>query len=128
MTGAVQKAVDQIRAAFPDNQIEVQEDRQGGVWMRLENVEVGELYEPTTSWIGFRITFQYPYADVYPHFARGDLQRKDRRVLGDGITGGHNFMGRGALQLSRRSNRLNPATDTALLKLMKVLEWLRTHP
>jgi hypothetical protein len=37
-------------------------------------------------------------------------------------------MGRPALQLSRRSNRLNPATDTALLKLMKVRQWFSTRP
>jgi hypothetical protein len=32
------------------------------------------------------------------------------------------------LQLSRRSSRLNPQTDTALLKLMKVIQWLTSHP
>ena len=65
---------------------------------------------------------------MYPHFVRSDLQRKDGRPLGEAVTGGHTFLGRSALQLSRRSNRLNPAVDTALLKLMKVLQWLSTHP
>jgi len=37
------------------------------------------------------------------------------------------FENRTAVQISRRSNRLDPATDTALIKLHKVLEWLRTR-
>ncbi|KMO66936.1 hypothetical protein MCHLDSM_07280 [Mycolicibacterium chlorophenolicum] len=28
------------------------------------------------------------------------------------------------MQLSRRSNRLNPAVDTAATKVLKVLKWL----
>ena len=128
MNDLVQGAVEQIRIAFEDHRLEVQEDGQGGAFMLIEDVDVGEIYAPQTTWIGFRITFQYPNADVYPHFVRSDLLRKDGRPLGDGIGAGHQFLGRAALQVSRRSNRLNPATDTALLKLMKVLKWLQTHP
>ena len=128
MNRSVQGAVDQLRAAFPENRIEIQEDGQGGAWVIIEDLRVGAMYTPETTWIGFRITFQYPNADVYPHFVRGDLTRKDLRPLGDGISGGHRFLGRGALQLSRRSKRLNPATDTALLKLMKVMDWFTQHP
>ena len=36
-------------------------------------------------WIGFRITFQYPYADVYPHFTNANLARSDGRSLGGGF-------------------------------------------
>ena len=128
MNQAVQVAIEQLRTALPETRVEAQEDGQGGAWVIVENVAVGDIYLPDSSWIGFRITFQYPHADVYPHFVRSDLQRKDKRPLGDGITGGHTFLGRSALQISRRSNRLNPATDTALLKLMKVLDWLAKHP
>jgi hypothetical protein len=127
-TETVSRALEELRTAFPGVSMDIQDDDQGGSWVVIEKVELGDLYEQQTSWIGFRITFQYPYADVYPHFVRADLTRKDARPLGDGITGGHTFLGRSALQLSRRSNRLNPATDTALLKLMKVLKWLSTHP
>lgn len=37
------------------------------------------------------------------------------------------FEDRPAVQISRRSNRLNPATDTAVIKLHKVLAWLRSR-
>lgn len=128
MNETVQQAVDEIRQAYADKHVEVQDDGQGGAHVVVEGIDVGDLYEPRVTWIGFRITFQYPNADVYPHFVRSDLLRKDRRPLGDGISGGHTFMGRPALQISRRSNRLNPAMDTARLKLAKVLQWLSAHP
>lgn len=87
----------------------------------------GEIYNETETWVGFRITFQYPNADVYPHYVRGDLSRRDRGNHSAGIQAGYTFEDRSALQLSRRSNRLNPAIDSAALKLLKVLEWLRTR-
>jgi hypothetical protein len=34
---------------------------------------------------------------------------------------------RPAAQVSRRSNRWNPALDTATLKLMRVLRWFAEH-
>jgi hypothetical protein len=125
---AVAKAIDEVRAANPDAEVTATPDNDGGAYVIVDPLLVGGLYTLETTWVGFRITFQYPYADVYPHFVRADLQRRDGRALGDGISPGHNFIGRPALQLSRRSNRLNPATDTAALKLAKVLQWLITHP
>lgn len=122
------KAVDEIRAAFPAVACEVVEDGEGGAYVIVEEADLGELYEPRTSWVGFRITFQYPYADVYPHFVRHDLRRVDGRPLGEAINAGQQFQNRPAMMLSRRSTRLNPATDTALIKLQKVLKWLSTHP
>jgi hypothetical protein len=124
----VARAIDQIRKAFPESQISAREDGQGGAYLIVEPVDLGAPYEPRESWVGFRVTFQYPYADVYPHYIRGDLRRADGRpVVGDGVQAGQVFEGRPAHQVSRRSNRLNPQTDTALLKLEKVLGWLRSR-
>lgn len=125
---AVQRAIDEIRRAFPESQVSVRDDGEGGAYVIVEPADLGELYGPRESWIGFRVTFQYPYADVYPHYVRGDLKRVDgRSAAGDGLQAGQSFEGRPAHQVSRRSNRLNPQTDTALLKLEKVLAWLRSR-
>ncbi len=124
----VAEAIEEIQRAFPSNEVLSEADGQGGAAVIVEGVELGDLYRQADTWIGFRVAFNYPYADVYPHYVRADLVRKDGRVLGDGISGGHTFCGRESLQLSRRSNRLNPAIDTAALKLLKVVDWLRSHP
>ena len=122
----VDRAIEEIRAQFPDSNMILRPDDQGGAFVILESVSLSSIYTQPDTWIGFHITFQYPYADVYPHFVRADLSRVDGKPLGDG-TSSNNFEDRQAVQLSRRSNYLDPATDTALLKLLKVLEWLRNH-
>lgn len=123
----VAEAIEEIRNTVGTDSVTVREDGEGGAFVIVEGVAPGPLYQQTETWVGFRITFQYPYADVYPHFVRSDLSRRDGRPLGEG-TSPTTFEGRPAVQLSRRSNHLNPATDTAVIKLLKVLEWLRTHP
>lgn len=124
----VAQAIERIRLAFPESRVGAREDGQGGAYVIVEPIDLCSLYEPSESWIGFRVTFQYPYADVYPHYVRGDLARADGKpVVGQGIQAGQTFEGRPACQVSRRSNRLNPQTDSALLKLEKVLAWLRSR-
>jgi hypothetical protein len=125
MTPEVTTAIQEINAAFPDATVEVKEEGDSVVVL-LDPIDPGEPYIQRESWIGFRITFQYPYSDVYPLFVRGDLSRVDGAPLGEGM-GAATFEGRSAVQISRRSNRLNPATDTALIKLNKVLAWLRSR-
>jgi hypothetical protein len=38
------------------------------------------------------------------------------------------FEGREAIQISRVSNKRDPARETAVLKLLKVMIWLRSRP
>jgi hypothetical protein len=125
VTPEVAAAVDEIKAAFPNATVEVKEEGDAVVVL-LDPIDPGEPYAQRESWIGFRITFQYPYSDVYPHFVRGDLSRVDGAGLGEG-TAVTTFENRPAVQLSRKSNRLDPTTDTALIKLHKVLAWLQTR-
>lgn len=127
ITPAVAQAIDQIRATFPDCTIDVAPDNAGGAYVVVNGLRLGPPYVQPEIWIGFQITFQYPYADVYPHFAPPDLARADGRALGEGMGNG-SFRGAPAIQISRRSTRLNPARDTAALKLLKVIQWLRSRP
>ena len=125
MTPEVATAVDEIKTAFPEATVEVKEEGDGVVVL-LDPIELGGPYVQAETWVGFRITFQYPYSDVYPHFVRGDLARADGAGLGEGMSVA-TFDNRSAVQISRRSNRLDPNTETALIKLNKVMEWLRTR-
>jgi len=124
---SVERAIEEIRSSFQDCPVEADGDDSGGAYVTVRNIPLGAPYAQPDTWIGFLITFQYPYADVYPHFARPDLSRTDGRGLGEGF-GNAQYRNQPAIQISRRSNKLNPATDTAALKLLKVLQWLRSHP
>ena len=118
-------AIEEIRKGIPESEISVREDGQGGAYVIAESAPIGDRFQQPTTWCGFRITFQYPYADCYPHFVDGTLRlRSGAAPSAAGIQPGHVFEGRPALQLSRRSKRLNPQTDTAMMKLAKVLLWL----
>lgn len=129
MTPEVAKAIHEIKTAFPEATVSAAEDGSGGALVTLSKVPLGVVYKQRETWIGFHITYQYPYADVYPHFVREELERLDGAPLGDkgpkgsGVSQGV-FQGRRATQLSRRSNRSVPGADTALSKLRRVLRWL----
>ncbi len=120
----VRKAVSEIEASFTESEVYYREDGEGGVYVHIDPVDPGSLYQQSATWIGFHVTFQYPHADVYPHFVRSDLTRKDGRPLGEGFSLS-NFEGQPSIQISRRSNHLNPQFDTAAIKVQKVLMWLR---
>jgi hypothetical protein len=124
VTPEVSDAVQQLKSGFPSATVTAIEVGDGGAHVIIESVDPGEIYNHRQTWLGFTIGFQYPYADIYPLFVRPDLARADGAAIGEGISTGHSFEGRPAIQLSRRSNKLNPAIDTALLKVTKVLAWL----
>lgn len=117
---AVAEAVEALRANYPSHVLTATEDADGGTVVIIQDIDVSAGCAPATTWIGFRITFQYPYADIYPHYVRPDLVRRDGAVLGSLVE----FQGQKALQISRRSNHRDPALDTAVLKLQRVVQWL----
>lgn len=127
MKPEVNRAIAEIREAYPETTVTVREDDEGGAYVIVEEADPGPVYRERATWIGFRITFQYPHSDTYPHYVRGDLSRADGRGLGEGMSQNQNFEGRPAVQISRRSNHLDPRTETALLKLQKVLAWLASR-
>ncbi len=124
---AVAKAIDEIRSSFPGHEVLVREDGEGGAYVTVEDAELGPPYTQEATWVGARITFQYPYADVYPLYVRGDLSRVDGQPLGE-ATSPTTWEERPAIQVSRRSNRLDATRDTAAMKLQKVLLWLKERP
>ena len=127
ITEEVQVALEELRASFPESSLALEETGDGGAWVRLEPVPTGPAFSQAETWIAFHIPYNYPEADVYPHFIRPDLVRADGQPPGVGFqpsigcwTGGAMM----ATQLSRRTNTLDSATNTAVGKLLKVLKWL----
>jgi hypothetical protein len=124
----VASAIDELKACFPDLDVIVEPDGSGGARVLIERVPLGGIYSTPDTWFGAHIPVQIPYADVYPHFIRGDLARNDGKPLGEALSNGHAFMNRSAVQASRRSNGRDPSIETAALKFLKVLEWIRSRP
>lgn len=127
LTDPVARAIAEIERCTPEVSWKVGEDGSGGAVLLGTGVALGGVWEQSETWIGFRIPFNYPYADIYPHFVRGDLSRRDAGPLGEAMSAS-TFEGRPAVQLSRRSNHRVPGIETALIKLLKVLTWLRERP
>lgn len=128
MTPEIEQAIAEIKQAFPEHPVDIEAEPNGGAYIIVNNMLIGEQYVPSTSWVGFVITFQYPHADVYPHFIDGGLRRVDGGLIkGNGLSASNSWRDRPAIQVSRRSKRLNPAIDTAATKLTKVISWLRSQ-
>src|SRR5213592_396455 len=124
MTPEVIAAIQEIQDAFPGCHVETAD---GGAMVTVHDIPLDEgPFAQAGTWVGFHITHLYPYCDVYPHFVRPDLSRRSGAALGDSISAG-TFRGQPAIQISRKSNRHNAATDTAALKLLKVLRWLKSR-
>lgn len=125
LTPEVAAAIDELRRAHPRTTLTVRDDGQGGAYVTLAPLPLGSPYAQGETWMGFQVSHLYPQADVYPHHVRGDLSRLDGAGLG-AATGSSSFEGRSSVQLSRRSNRRDAAADTALLKMERILAWLRS--
>jgi hypothetical protein len=127
MKHAVEKAIEELRKTFPSAAVSIEEDGDGGAYVTLDPVLLGEPYAQAETWVGFHIGFQYPASDVYPHFMRYDLSRRDGAALGVGMSKAVQYRSRAATQISRRSNNLDPAHQTAAHKLLKVLTWMQSQ-
>ncbi len=125
MTPAIQKAIEEIRKAYPHNRIDAEDDGNNGAYVKVHDVPLEGPFHQVSTWVGFQITNPYPYCDIYPLFVRADLSRRDGNALGEGLSVG-NFRSEVAVQISRRSNRHNPAVDKAVHKLLKVIKWLNS--
>lgn len=128
MNPSIQQAVEEIRSAYPGHALDVSPDGEGGAFVKVHDLPLGKQYQPERSWVAFRITFQYPFADIYPHFCVANIARKDGRALGEGFSNNtwkSPSVEEAATMISRRSNHLDAATDTAALKLAKILDWIK---
>ena len=123
MTPEVEEAIEELRTVFPDLEIVVDAETQGGAYVTVRNVFLGGQYQPDHSWIGFLLPYTYPNSDVYPHFTDPTLSRTDGQTLNSAFQR-TSWRDQLAIQMSRRSPRWNPNEDTAVLKLQKVLAWL----
>lgn len=120
----VATAIEELKRQYAMSVLTAREDDQGGAYVVMDPVNLGEKFRPTATWIGFQIPAQYPYADIYPVFIGGDVQRTDGAAFQAPITPGHSFEGRSALQISRRCAAAQSGSQKAVAKILKVLNFL----
>lgn len=127
INGEVLNAVAELRDTFPDTDVEVTPDGDGGAWITIAKVDLGPTWTPSTTWLGFHILNNYPYGDVYPHFidAAPRLGPSGALPRVAVTTTQYQVDQRPCLQVSRRSNHWDPNHDTAAIKAAKVIDWLR---
>lgn len=125
MQPKVEAAIAELLANYPGS-VEATNLGDGGAKIIVRGLSLdGSPFAQPDTWCGFVLAFSYPYADIYPHFVRHDLSRRDRQPLGQSIHLGRAFYGEAAVMLSRRTkvfDQENPVN--AVLKLEKVMKWL----
>jgi len=124
MNPAVADAIEELKRAFPSSAVTTTEDGEGGAHVFVEAIDIGERFVPRIIWMGGHIPALYPYADIYPVFMDADVRRADGKAFDAPITPGHQFSGRPAFQISRRNNQIQNAPQTAVGKLLKILDFL----
>ena len=120
----VEEAIALLRQRYGVAHINSEPDGQGGAFVTVDDVSLGAPFVQSGTWLGFQLTAMFPYADVYPHFARPDLARVDGAALGEG-TSLATFRDQPALQISRRSKNVEPSAEMAIRKLLRVVAWLQ---
>ena len=120
----VAQAIEDLKEAFSSSDVYSQEDGDGGAYVIVEDVGTGCRYQPSSTWIGGHITALYPYADIYPLFIADNVRRVDGVAFEPPVTPGAQFLGRPALQVSRRNNHTQHFPQTAVAKFVKVLHFL----
>lgn len=127
MTPSVLAAIESLRKAYPHSEVMVlAEDGQGGAFVTVESVELGDKFVPETTWLGAHLPSNLPYADIYPVFMGQDVVRADGEVFVAPVTAGE-WQSRPAWQISRRNNRL-VSGQTAPAKFLKVIEFMKALP
>lgn len=121
---SVKRALDELHERF--GELQVEPDGAGGARVTVQRVPLPAGLTRSESWVGFVIPHNYDDVQVYGHFFSRDLRRADGAELAPpGINYAGDWAGRPSLVVSRGSNNWHKGIDTALIKLLKVLDFLR---
>jgi len=124
----VSNAIEELKKQFNSSSFNIRDDGQGGAYVVMEPLSLGPRYRPETTWMGFQIPPQYPYADIYPVFIGANTTRVDGVAFVAPVTPGHKFEGRPAIQVSRRSGAAQNGLQKATAKILKILDFLERMP
>jgi hypothetical protein len=124
----VATGIEELKRQFSSSAFNVRDDGNGGAYVIIESISLGPRYRPESTWMGFHIPAQYPYADIYPVFIGANTTRADGRAFNVPVTPNHKFEGRPAIQVSRRSGAAQNGLQKATAKILKILDFLEKMP
>jgi len=111
ITPEVATAIEDIRQAFPGHPVTADEDGQGGAFVTVSDLGIGDKYTPATASFSFHVGFQYPRSDVYPHYIDAQIKRVDNLGFGQGVSNA-SWREKPHLQLSRRRSTALASGET----------------
>lgn len=124
MNVEVSKAIAELEIQFVNSPLTIRDDNQGGAYVIVDSITLGTKYKSESTWLGFQIPAQYPYADIYPVFMGAEVVKADGTEFVVPITRGHTFESRHAIQISRRNGAANSGSQKVTMKLLKILDFL----
>src|SRR3954447_26170283 len=68
MVEHVEAKLEELRKGMVGHGVRVQEDGDGGAFVIVDDIEIGDHFAPSRTWIGFPIVWADEDADVYPHY------------------------------------------------------------
>jgi hypothetical protein len=124
LSAAVRQGLDELQLIF--GELKVAADGQGGARVTVTRTPLPEGMSRSETWCGFLIPFNYDDVQVYGHHFPRDLRRADGAPFeGPGFNYGGTWEGMPSLVVSRSSQNWCKGVDTAALKLVKVIEFLK---
>lgn len=129
MSPELSVAVDEVRATFPELSVDTKLNDDGSVWVVVKDVYLGDQWSPDHSSVSFTISTQYPYAECYPHYLEASVKKTDGSPLGDAVHASQRTpQGDEAVMVSQVNRQFSNIPDTAAVKLVKVVDWIRSRP
>jgi hypothetical protein len=126
VTPAVALAISELRSRFGAECVVAWPEASGGAWVVIDGVDIGSFWTPTTTWLGFLISYLHPDADCYPHFIGPEVARVDGKPMTPPLNPGQVFSGMPATMISRSSPR-RKKVETPADKADKVISFLRSQ-
>jgi len=120
----VQKAIAELMERFGEASVTFEPDGHGGARVTVARVPLPAGLDRGETWVGFMIPYDYDDVQVYGHHFPAELRCAGGGELSGSGFGQGQWNGTASLVISRSSNCWRKGTDTALLKLLKVVEFL----
>lgn len=139
LKGGVERALNQLRVLFGEENVHFRADGAGGAFVVVLGVRLRDRYQQPSTWVGFHVLHNCPFADTYPHYVRPDLRLQRGEQPSGPISGPTAWEGLAgdlgrivgtneALQISRRSShKSDDDVETPFEKLMKIIQWLHSR-